>query len=106
MDKEKQIEEMAELIHEAENNRCYHSSCRDCKYGGKDDDLCTEKVTAEYLYEAGYRKQVEGEWVKQVKVARKNNLPPLCYYQCSLCGVYLVEQASFCPNCGAKMKGE
>ena len=61
MSKEKQIEEMAKLIHEAENNRCHHRSCLECKYGNMDDPLCTEKITAEYLYEEGYHKQ--SEWI-------------------------------------------
>ena len=47
----------------------------------------------------------EGEWIEQIKVARQSNKPPLLYYQCSLCGVYLATRANFCPNCGAKMKG-
>ena len=51
-----------------------------------------------------YRKQSEGEWIKQVKVARAG-VPLLHYYQCSLCGVYIAKQANYCPNCGAKMKG-
>lgn len=59
----------------------------------------------EEMKKQGYRKQSEGEWIKQVKVARKSNNNPLYYYQCSLCGVYLVKQANFCPHCGAKMKG-
>lgn len=58
------------------------------------------------MLENGYRKQSVGEWVEQVKVARQSNLPPLYYYKCSLCGVYLLKRANFCPNCGAKMKGE
>ena len=49
---------------------------------------------------------VHGEWVEQVKIARKSNINPLYYYQCSLCGVYLAKRANFCPNCGAKMDGE
>ena len=59
MRRDKQIEEMAKLIHEAENNRCYHFGCRECKFGYKDDELCTEKVTAEYLLDNGYRKASE-----------------------------------------------
>lgn len=56
----KQIEEMAKLIHDAENNRCYHKSCRECEYADSDDALCTEKITAKYLMEEhGYRKASE-----------------------------------------------
>lgn len=104
MSREKQIEEMAKLIHEAENNRCHHRSCLECKYGNNDDPLCTEKITAEYLCDEGYRKQSEGEWIFEHEFYGK--------MFCSNCKEEaLVNECSeyvdsdFCPNCGAKMKG-
>ena len=71
----------------------------------KTNSYGTLNAVAEHLYNAGYRKQSEGEWIEQIKVARQSNKPPLIYYQCSLCDVYLAKRANFCPNCGAKMKG-
>jgi hypothetical protein len=51
---------MAKLIHDAENNRCHHKSCRECEYADVDDPLCTEKITAKYLIEENnYRKASE-----------------------------------------------
>jgi rubrerythrin len=86
MTKEKQIEEMAKYL-----------------YGMSIDTEADCQYVAEALYNEGYCKQIDGKWVKQVRI-RKQGVPILHYYQCSLCGVYLVEQANYCPNCGAKMK--
>ena len=96
MSKEKQmIEEMAKTLCGEKEKRCENcDSYRSCEFW----------IEASILHNTGYRKQSEGEWIKQVKV-RKEGKPLLYYYQCSLCGVYLAEQANFCPNCGAKMKG-
>jgi hypothetical protein len=59
---------------------------------------------AEKLYNAGYRKQSEGDWIFEHEYFGK--------MLCSNCkGEALVNECSeyvdsdFCPNCGAKMKG-
>ena len=77
------------------------------KFGGYDgeNDIYTMDIARVLYHQEGYRKQSVGEWVEQVKVARQSNLPPLHYYKCSLCDVYLIKRAHFCPNCGARMKG-
>ena len=92
MVKEKQIEEMADILCEAKEH--------DCK--GGNDCLCVKQ--AEALYNAGYRKQSEGYWTLK---------RPNCSYYCSCCGkgikIKYGERAAilweYCPNCGAKMKG-
>ena len=89
MSREKQIEEMSVLIY---TGRCLQKSYVEI---------------AEVLYNAGYRKQSEGEWKH----------PPYAPFggsyemkRCSVCG-YKPDFDSenpytkFCPNCGAKMKG-
>lgn len=68
---------------------------------GLGEHLCD--AIAVGIYDAGYRKQSEGEWEPIVKC--KTSTKTLIYYQCSLCGVYLATQSNFCPNCEAKMKG-
>ena len=95
MSKEKQIEEMARtLCGEKEH------SCKECD----SFDLCEFWLEASTLYNAGYRKQSEGEW----KWISDDD----CI--CSACGkvFYSADNADagtglwkFCPNCGAKMKG-
>ena len=87
MSREKQIEEMAKLL-----NRCA-AVCEDgCS--------CSEKEHAEVLYNAGYRKQSEGEWKPQFEGST--------LFVCTACGYEYcdrLECINFCGNCGAKMKG-
>jgi DNA-directed RNA polymerase subunit RPC12/RpoP len=100
MSKEKQIEEMAKALNEATFGVNKHTLA---------DHLKPEIINkvAEYLYNAGYRKQSEGEWIKH----------PVSY-ECTACKEeFFVEgyaedydpitdcDLHFCPNCGAKMKG-
>lgn len=55
---------------------------------------------AERLYLAGYRKQSEGEWVKDNASQFKHR------YNCSVCDYrFLGIPTPYCPNCGARMKG-
>lgn len=93
----KQIEEIAENIAD--------SRARNCDYFGNTTSYTIEKM-AENLYNAGYRKQIEGEWVDN---------------HCTACGMSPIgDEAwtnigltpprfdffmSYCPSCGAKMKG-
>ena len=101
----KQIEEMARFM------------CGDCAdYGTCKYDVCEGNIdVATDLYNAGYRKQSEGEWKDQYNGKYANPI-----YVCSLCGKgtlltpYINELhnmemtqalSPFCPNCGAKMKG-
>lgn len=91
MTEEKQIEEMVALLWH--NTNMY------------DEDLIFE--VAEVILTAGYRKQIEGEWIKHP-----------CSYECTVCKEeFSVEgyaedydpitdyDLHYCPNCGAKMKG-
>ena len=71
-------------------------------------DYSTNLSLAECLYQAGYRKQSEGEW-KHPPYAPFGGIYEM--KRCSVCG-YKPDSDSnnpytkFCPNCGAKMKGE
>ncbi len=90
----KQIEEMAKIIVTGCNEGC----CEECKHSeGVLYPDCVPQFTAEALYNAGYRKQSEGEWKK-----RGNEKT------CSLCKfIYYSnnDDWNYCPNCGSKMKG-
>lgn len=90
MSKEKQIEEMANTVYD---NRPH-----------KDIWLEDAEDIAKVLYEAGYRKQSEGEW------ARRDG-----FFVCSVCDTtkpFAVLNdnihyyaCNYCHKCGAKMKG-
>ena len=105
-DKKKQIEEMAKDV---------TGSIDWCRL---EDDFITVDCfrTAEALYEMGYRKQRDGENIGAVH--------PVDEFKCAVCGItlegwtrvvtdeddgelyYYEYEFKYCPNCGAKMKGE
>ena len=65
-------------------------------------------LIAESLYNADYRKQSEGEWIEERYIDDKRS-----DFKCSVCEYddtfyrNLVNRFyKFCPNCGAKMKGD
>jgi hypothetical protein len=93
MSKEKQIEEIIEVL----NSESIRWGCGDM----------TDNDIAEALYDAGYRKQSEGEWIFRNDGAYGRTR---CY--CSACGKHSGiggirenQLKPYCPNCGAKMKG-
>lgn len=106
MSEEKQIEEMAKIT----TAHCeLDNQCGSCHW-----ETCNECL-AETLYNAGYRKQSEGEWKDCFNGEYANPT-----YLCSICGkgtllkphitelgnMEMVQALSpFCPNCGTKMKG-
>jgi rubrerythrin len=64
------------------------------------------------LYEAGYRKQSEGEWIGEADGYADGELVYDVWY-CSECNHCIDDGTddadllpNYCPNCGAKMKGE
>jgi hypothetical protein len=91
MSRETQIEEMRKEVAKA-----HRFFLEDDDYESLDDYIADE------LYNAGYRKQSEGEWVFN----RGRTYGEPAYY-CSLCleGASEYGYDKFCSNCGAKMKG-
>lgn len=94
----KEISELAKFLTNEES--C--GDCCACVFGG----VCYERLTAERLYNEGWRKQRVGEWI-----VSENG----CVINCSVCGYRLelcypdgteVRSLPCCPNCGSKMKGE
>ena len=101
----KQIEEMAKDI-------CHlPCTCDECTYPKyrKNIDKCKAKVYAERAYKKGYRKQSEGEWRSEYqerpdwKGKMRQYYFPDC---CSVCHEPVENRTNYCPNCGAKMKGD
>jgi hypothetical protein len=70
----------------------FDGNCRGCSFNFYPP--CPPKASAERLYAAGYRKQSEGEWIGDWD------------FTCSVCQEPFEYKTNFCPNCGAKMKGE
>ena len=90
-DKEKQIEEIAKHCCFPCDMEC-NGECLE----GTDPCKCYISLeVAKTLYNAGYRKQVEGEWISHVG-----------YEECGECHARAMFQYNFCPNCGVKMKGD
>lgn len=87
MSKEKQIEEIASVLYESDYKR--------------NVVICGIETVAEDLYNAGYRKQSKGKWVKAT---------PYSQEYCNQCGLtpktIFGKLPPFCPNCGAKMRKE
>ncbi len=88
-----QIEEIWDIITtDCDNN------CGGCKF--ENDTWCFTHYVAEHLYNAGYRKQKEGEWKKHEESIWEHR------YWCSVCNFYRIGAPTpHCQNCGAKMKG-
>ena len=100
MSEQNQIEEMIEEIKPfvsgfacgEESGSCELTDCRTCK----------ARNLANGIYNAGYRKQREGEWIAKPTMIRS---PLARNYYCSVCKYEPIDAKSYCPNCGAKMKG-
>lgn len=95
MKDQKQIEKMAKDI-------CHARTCEIKKNDGACYKNCKAFIYAFRAVNAGYRKQSEGEWI-------------VCgmfddFLKCSICGDKHPWQTEteykYCPNCGARMKGE
>lgn len=108
----KKIEEIAKILNECcneydEQGNHIRNKCYECEEWSDDNHCCCSynRKEAEALYNAGYRKQSEGEWIA-------SNIPQEKYV-CSVCGGACwyydcqgeVAKSRYCPNCGAKMKG-
>ena len=101
--KNEQIEEMAEILINIQSdfNEYCAKPCRECELGGIVN--CENHYKATALYNAGYRKQSEGEWIEN-----EDDF----WVMCSECGteflddqIGIVNTYNYCPFCGAKMKG-
>ena len=98
MSKEKQIEEMANIL--------WHKTLISPR------EMCDD--IAEQLHNEGYRKQIVGEWVLEHETYGKM-MCSVCGHECpterkpdpyedyQMTDFYVT--SPFCPNCGAKMKG-
>jgi hypothetical protein len=78
---------------------CQRTDCRECTERANQYMAlmaCTSLKYTRCLLENGCRKQKEGEWLQDFDGD----------YYCPFCAHYPKEILNYCPNCGAKMKGE
>lgn len=101
MSKEKQIDEMAWDMCDIPKHPSI-TSCEKCNCHGK----CQPMYYATRAYNTDYRKQSEGEWVERIEPLTWCEDDVDVYYECSCCGTQSHGQSPYCPNCGAKMKGD
>ena len=89
-----QIEEMADILCQSKNHVC----------NGGDDCRCLKQATD--LYNAGYRKQSNGEWkISKIGDGGKVRTCSNCHISQTV-NVYNGKvMFKYCPYCGAKMKG-
>ena len=93
MSKEKQIEEMAEELRHSCEGECFRN---------KDGFIDCEVCEALLLYNAGYRKQSEAEWIPYSNIVGERQITG---WLCGNCKKYSTGLRKYCPECGAKMKG-
>ena len=94
----KQVEEMAKALTKYEYSLCERLPKDKCLltsaiHAQVSCDYC--KI-AEFLYNAGYRKQSEGEW---------EYIATHDCFSCSICKFDSDVTMKYCGGCGAKMKG-
>ena len=97
MSKEKQISELDCEIRRITQTSIVHRK-QYSNFGGyeTDIDIPTQNI-AKALYDVGYRKQSEGEWIYVHTYMRG---------RCSICNHQMqYDNQPYCANCGAKMKG-
>lgn len=109
----KEIEEMSEVIAskicEEYSPKCEEWQPHNCGQCYANSTPISE--VAEHLYNAGYRKQSEGEWIGEADGYADGELV-YDVWHCSECNHCIDDGTddadllpNYCPNCGAKMKG-
>ena len=88
MTKEKEIREAGNIIYSAylSQNHAHNKAAAD-------------------LYDAGWRKQVEAEWIPTIVTNPKYGVPVIVGFTCSNCQIKQEVSTNYCSFCGAKMVG-
>ena len=103
-EREKQIDELAKTLYKGGAEPCGRKiPCKSCSAYARNKErpylYCSCYRIAENLYEAGYRKQVQGVWKTE-----SNGV-----VVCSNCGEeheWDDYRPSYCEDCGARMKDD
>lgn len=99
------IEEMAECMINIQHdfNEYCAKPCRECEMGGIVN--CENHYKAERLYNAGYRKQSEGEWMVYGNVNNRRAMCTNCRKEFAVQkGMLQLQHFPRCPLCGARMR--
>ena len=91
---------MKEQIEEMAVDLCLIDRCKRLPQEECNNTTCAH-CEAEALYNAGYRKQKEGEWIKHGYKWRCSN----CGSKINIDGTPIENGLYYCSKCGAKMKG-
>lgn len=95
----KSVEELKEQrINEIAKDLCSRYSM--CTCVDRDGHCSTPQQHARIIYGLGYKKQVEGKWIKAACSEKDGDAT------CSVCGHWDWSECNYCSNCGAKMKKE
>ena len=71
------------------------------------DCKCLQYNRCEAVYDAGWRKQIEVEWLPIKQYSEKWGVETINYYRCPICdNLKYTDGANYCSKCGAKMKRE
>lgn len=78
-----------------------YGSCEKCdEEMSIEDEPCYWACVAKVICQNDYRKQKEGEWIKDDKSRFEHR------YYCSACNFYLFgAPTNYCEECGARMRG-
>ena len=116
MDKQKQTEEMANILNKyicngSDDNAgcCFCRSAQGTCVSCKEIVMLSNKNTAQILVEEGYQRVEQGKWISEMRERCDWRGKKQKYFQpnsCSKCHEPVIERTPYCPNCGAKMKGE
>ena len=91
-----EIKELAKVIRLA----CIQTTDYDCEMSGLDCAEC--KATA--VYEAGWRKSIEAEWIPIDRYLEILKCYAVIGYTCSNCKTKVEEYTNYCAYCGAHME--
>ena len=98
MNKRDELDAMYVIIRKG----CTGKICSMCP--GNDYDHCGDYNKAVMLYDAGWRKPIEAEWIPIDKYLETLKCYAVIGYTCSSCKTKVQEYTNYCAHCGAHME--
>lgn len=98
----------AKLANEFEKNITEMATAMCKNYGGCNQCMfypsCDVRSHALRVYDAGWRQQIEAEWVPITTINKKFGVPVIVGFNCSNCQIKQEVPTNYCSFCGAKME--